>query len=184
MANQLAVQVTESGTATVTAANLPSAAALPSGMKVEWKLYLNNNQTNTPDESNEAGLLQNAKITSNGTSATITGVDFTTNDTNKDNVLWAVARVVDSDGNDMGLHRRPWSAWTWFSPLPAATDPTDPGQSNVKLDTQVVYMINEVSLYDFLVTGNNDTDNITVTSSDESVATVALQDAADTRGAK
>ena len=103
MANQLAVQVTESGTATVTAANLPSAAALPSGMKVEWKLYLNNNQTNTPDESNEAGLLQNAKITSNGTSATITGVDFTTNDTNKDNVLWAVAKVVDSDGNDMGL---------------------------------------------------------------------------------
>ena len=66
----------------------------------------------------------------------------------------------------------------------SSTDPTDPGQSNVKLDTQVVYMINEVSLYDFLVTGNNDTDNITVTSSDESVATVALQDAADTRGAK
>ena len=66
----------------------------------------------------------------------------------------------------------------------STTDPTDPSESNVKLDTQVVYMINEVSLYDFLVTGNNDTDNITVTSSDENVATVAIQDAADTRGAK
>ena len=62
---------------------------------------------------------------------------------------------------------------------------TDPGEeSNVKLDTQIVYMINEVSLYDFLVEGNNDTDNITVTSSNEAVATVALQDGADTRGAK
>ena len=55
---------------------------------------------------------------------------------------------------------------------------TDPGEeSNVQLDTQIVYMINEVSLYDFLVEGNNDTDNITVTSSNEAVATVALQTA-------
>ena len=52
------------------------------------------------------------------------------------------------------------------------------------LDTQVVYMIYDVSLYDFLVEGNNDTGNITVTASNENVATVALQDGADTRGAK
>ena len=45
-------------------------------------------------------------------------------------------------------------------------------------------MIDGISEYDFLVEGNNDTDNITVTSSDETVATVALYDANDTRGAK
>ena len=183
VANQLAVQVTESGTATVTAANLPSAAALPSGMKVQWKLYVNNDSNDTPDTSSEAGLLQNAKITSNGTSATITGVDFSENDRNKDNILWAVASVVDSEGNDMGYQQAEVRVDV-VQTASSSTDPTDPDQSNVKLDTQVVYMINEVSLYDFLVTGNNDTDNITVTSSDESVATVALQDAADTRGAK
>ena len=90
--------------------------------------------------------------------------------------------MVDSDGNDMGYTQA--VVRVDVVPTASATDPTDPDQSNVKLDTQIVYMINEVSLYDFLVTGNNDTDNITVTSSDESVATVALQDAADTRGAK
>ncbi len=68
----------------------------------------------------------------------------------------------------------------------STTDPgtEEPGESSVTLDTQVVYMINDVSLYDFLVEGNNDTGNITVTSSDENVATVALEDGADTRGAK
>ena len=121
----------------------------------------------------EAGLLQNAKITSNGTSATITGVDYTEDTTGYDNTLWAVASVVDSDGNDMGYTQA--VVRVDVVPTASATDPTDPDQSNVKLDTQIVYMINEVSLYDFLVTGNNDTDNITVTSSDESVATVALQ---------
>lgn len=54
----------------------------------------------------------------------------------------------------------------------------------VVLDTKIVYMIDEVSLYDFLVKGNNDTNNISITSSNENVATVALQDGQDSRGAK
>lgn len=56
--------------------------------------------------------------------------------------------------------------------------------AEVFLDTERVYMIDGISEYDFLVEGNNDTDNITVTSSDENVATVALQDAGESRGAK
>ncbi len=60
----------------------------------------------------------------------------------------------------------------------------DGDQTNVQLDTQIVYMINEVSVYDFLVKDNNDTDSITIQSSNEDVATVALHDADDARGAK
>ncbi len=63
-----------------------------------------------------------------------------------------------------------------------STDP-DAG-SGVELDTQIVYMIDGVSQYDFLVKGNNDTGDITVTSSNTDVATVVLQDGADSRGAK
>ena len=63
-----------------------------------------------------------------------------------------------------------------------STDP-DAG-SGVELDTQIVYMIDGVSQYDFLVKGNNDTGDITVTSSNTDVAAVVLQDGADSRGAK
>ena len=54
----------------------------------------------------------------------------------------------------------------------------------VTLDTSRVNMIQGVSLYDFLVKKNNDTANISVSSSNEKVASVALQDGRDVRGAK
>ena len=63
--------------------------------------------------------------------------------------------------------------------------PSNPSVGDeVKLDTQMVYMIDGISLYDFLVKGNNDTDNITVTSSNGNVASVALHNPSDSRGAK
>ncbi len=56
--------------------------------------------------------------------------------------------------------------------------------ASLPLDTKIVNMIDGVSVYDFLVKGNNDTGNIQIEASDPSVATVELYDADDSRGAK
>ena len=59
-----------------------------------------------------------------------------------------------------------------------------PGTEGVTLDTQIVYMIGGISVYDFLVRGNNDVDNLVVESSDPNIASVEVYNAGDSRGAK
>ena len=60
---------------------------------------------------------------------------------------------------------------------------TTPTTNQVPLDTRSVNM-RRGGTYDFLVKGNNDTDNIRVTSANPAIAAVQLIDAKDIRGAK
>lgn len=63
------------------------------------------------------------------------------------------------------------------------TQPTTPSTNQVPLDTQTVTMRRGAN-YQFLVKGNNDAANITVSSANPAIATVVLADANDPRGAK
>ena len=65
---------------------------------------------------------------------------------------------------------------------PPTTPPTTPS-SSVKLDTTSVNMVTN-GTYQFLVKGNNDTANIKVEVTNPNVASVALVDGKDSRGAK
>ena len=66
----------------------------------------------------------------------------------------------------------------------ASIEVTAEDPAPLKLDTQTVYLAAKTPSYDFLVNDNNDTENITVSSSNEDVATVTLEDGKDTRGAR
>lgn len=63
------------------------------------------------------------------------------------------------------------------------TTPTTPSQTQVQLDTQTVTMCRGAA-YQFLVKHHNDVANMTVSSANPTIATVALADARDPRGAK
>lgn len=134
---------------------------LPQGAVVEWSV----------DDRDIA------TVTGNGLTATITGVEI--------DETTVTAKIVDANGRDLGYEDAN------FEVNVLGVDTVDSIGGDIGTDDP----INELDLdtkkknmtagdtYTFMVRGNNDVDNLSVTSGDTNVATVALANGADARGA-
>ena len=132
---------------------------LPEGASIVW-------------ESDDADI---ATVTGNGTDAVITGEDVGT--------TAVTAKIVDANGRELGYEDASFDV----NVLDNATVDSiggdiGPDDNQVDLDTKKKNM-EAGQVYTFMVRGNNDVENISVTSGDTNVATVALANGADSRGA-
>ncbi len=119
------------------------------------------------------------RYTSNGTGQVIGSTDqlsFTDTTAPTGQYSYSVVAVH----NCLGVMQRVLSAQ---STRTASVTVTQPAPA-LRLDTSSVNMVSNVSAYQFLVRGNNDTANLKVESLNPNIATVALQDGNDSRGAK